>query len=109
MQRKGKVQRSLGQTPVEVPHRVTRQAFDAKSPELAAGGEMLLVRPDQVIELQRQYGNQFVLDLLHPPAGTAVQRAAASALDKNSSLAERKELKVLTSTKLPSFSPKELR
>lgn len=116
MQRQEKIQRSLERPPVQPVHRVTRQPFEPKSPELArhmqasaAGGETLFARPDQVIELQRRYGNQFVLELLDSAAGTAIQRAATSALDKNSSLAERKELKVLTSVKLPSFSPKELK
>jgi len=88
---------------MEGPERTRRppvpRAGQARRPQPQVDASVAALEPsllttDRVIALQRQYGNQFVLGLLHPPV-TSLQRDTGSALDKSSTAAERKELTVL--------------
>lgn len=59
----------------------------------AASGTVPAMSPEQVLQLQRQHGNQFVLSLLKARTGSAgaIQR---DALEQNTTQAERKKLQI---------------
>ena len=60
--------------------------------------------PDQVVHLQREHGNKAIIGLL----GTSSTRVQRSALDANTTPADRNNLRLLTTESVRSFSAKEL-
>jgi hypothetical protein len=68
-------------------------------------GRPAQLSPHQVVHLQRQHGNQAVVGLLRGPS----PRVQRSALDDNTTPVDRNNLRLLTSERVRSFTPKELK
>ncbi len=85
-------------------HHETNPAF-SQIYRAAASGTIPSLKPDQVMQLQRLHGNQFVIGLLNRQSAGIVQR---DALEQNTTEADRKNLQVSTGG-LSSFSDKEMK
>lgn len=110
MKRQTKIRLPAELRPLQPTPHITRQTTETDSPPVVRQIDPTTsLTPAQVMHLQHERGNQFVLGLLRGQPAQTLQRAPGSALDAQTTQAERKELRVLTAENVTSFTPRELK